>query len=139
MGLSHMVEIGGFLDRTIVASTIVLSMLLVIFAAASLGRKLTDLEILQIRGLNGIRLLEIEVKIRAQANRILLALIFGALSALILADAPTEWRVWYYRVGVLVVLSVFTTSAVLDWFVDRKQLRMLVSEDFGKKEEHSNA
>jgi hypothetical protein len=123
-------ELDGALDHALVIVAIILSIVLTVFAAASLGRKLTDLEILQIRGLNGVRLLEIEVKIRAQVNRVLVALVFGGISALILADAPIEWRVWCYRFGVVLVLLAFSVSAVLDWFVDRHQLRMVMAEEF---------
>lgn len=126
-------ELNGVLDNVLVVTAIVLSVVLSMFAAASLGRKLTDLELLQLRNLNGVRLLEVHVKIRAQGNRILTALVFGIISVLILADAPVEWRVWCFRGGVALVLAAFTASAVLDWIVDRKQLRMVMTEEIEKE------
>jgi hypothetical protein len=116
----------------------VLSVVLVIFASASAGRKFTDRDLLMLRGINGVRRIEITVKLRAQANRILLGLVFGIISIMTLADAPGEWRAWFFRASLLAVLMSFTVSAVLDWIDDRAQLRMVMQEEFRVAEKESH-
>jgi hypothetical protein len=97
----------------------VLSVVLVIFASASAGRKFTDRDLLMLRGINGVRRIEI-------------------ISIMTLADAPGEWRAWFFRASLLAVLMSFTVSAVLDWIDDRAQLRMVMQEEFRVAEKESH-
>jgi hypothetical protein len=122
------------MDPEVVLSIIVIlaglfSVTLVIFSSATIGRKLADRDVLDIRGINGVRRIEITIKIRTQANRLLLGLVFGLIAILILVDAPPEWRAWSSRLGIMIMLASFTFASIQDWRDDREQLRLVMKEE----------
>lgn len=121
-----MIEDAGL--SALLALMLGLGVLLVLTASAALGRKLSDLEYQIEAGINGIRRIQSHINVRVHANRVLLGLVFIATNVLTLADAPLLWRTWIGRVLFILVLVDFTMSAVLDWFSERQQVRLLLRE-----------
>lgn len=108
--------------------TLLLSVLLLLAAGMTLGRKVADLEYQIAAGINGIRRIQSWVNIRTHANRVALALAFLAIAMLSLIDAPIFWRSWVSRALLLLVLANYTLSSILDWIDDRRQVALLLAE-----------
>jgi hypothetical protein len=105
-----------------------LSIVLVIFSAATGGRKLADRDVMRLQGVNGVRAIEIRIKLRMAANRLILGLMFGLIGTLVLIDETASWRGWVSRIGLVSVLALFSVSSVIDWLDDGKQLRLVVTD-----------
>ena len=107
---------------------LVLCLVLLGFASASCGRKLADIDVMRLRRINGVRAIAARVQLRAQVNRIILALVFGSLGALSLAGVDPETVRFVSRIGLILVLVTFTAASIADWRDDREQLRLVVNE-----------
>jgi len=107
---------------------LVLCLVLLAFASASTGRKLADIDVMRLRRINGVRNIAARVQLRAQVNRIILALVFGVNGVLGLIDVSSDVQHTVFRVGLILVLSMFTLASIADWRDDREQLRLVVDE-----------
>jgi hypothetical protein len=113
----------------LLVATLLLSLVLIIFSSAALGRKLADLEIQIEKGVHGAPRIQSMVNLRVHFNRLLLGLCFFLIPVLLLADAPLIWRTWVNRILFLVMLTSYTVSAILDWLDERKQVRLLIAAE----------
>jgi hypothetical protein len=113
----------------LLVATLLLSLILVIFSSAALGRKMADLEVQIEKGVQGAPRIQSRVNLRVHMNRLLLGLCFFLIPVLLLADAPSIWRTWVNRALFLVMLASYTISSILDWFDERKQMRLLIAEE----------
>ena len=110
----------------LLVATVVMSLLLLLASAATLGRKLADMEYLGEAGINGVRGIQTWINVRTHANRVLLAIAFLVISILTLADTPDPLRLWVSRVLLLGMLASYTVNSVLDWRDERRQMRLLL-------------
>ena len=105
-----------------------LSVVLVIFSSAAGGRKLADRDVMHIAGINGVRSLEISIKLRIAFCRLVLGLAFGVVCILTFIPESAPWRGWFGRIALVGTLGLFSFASVKDWIDDQKQLRLVASE-----------
>lgn len=110
-------------------ATLLLSLILIVFSSAALGRKLADLEVQTEKGIQGAPRIQSRVNLRVHMNRLLLGLCFFLIPVLLLSDAPIGWRTWVNRILFLVMLASYTVSSILDWLDERKQVRLLIAAE----------
>jgi hypothetical protein len=111
---------------------VVWSALALVMAAVSLmtlGRKLGELEWLYAQKRNGISRIQAWQNVRTHGNRVLAGLVFLLVGLLTMMPVPTEVRMLVARVGFIAVIVLFTASSVLDWFDDRRLLRLQIEAD----------
>ena len=108
--------------------TTVLGVLLILASSAAFGRILADLEYQHDAGLNGVRRIQSRINLRTHGNRVLLGLLALITGVLVMTDAPELWRLWVTRALFVMVLAGYTTSSILDWLDERKQVRLLLKE-----------
>lgn len=108
--------------------SLTLAVALVLISTGTLGRKVADLEYQIAAGLNGVRRIQAWLNIRGHADRIMLGGSFIVINALLLADAPVVWRTWINRTLFVFLMAVYAATAVRDWIDERKQVRMLLTE-----------
>jgi hypothetical protein len=109
-----------------------MALLLLLFSSATVGRKLSDIEYQRAAGVNGVDRIQAIINARTHANRVFLALTFLIVSILGFVDLPPEIKIWVARVLFLSMLGFYTTTSVLDWIDERRQVRLLLKE----KEDH---
>lgn len=112
----------------LLAAIIFMALLLLLFASATLGRKLSDIEYQKVAGINGILRIQAIINARTHANRVFLALTFLIVSTFGFVDFPPVIETWIARVLFLSMLAVYTASSILDWRDDRRQVRLQVAE-----------
>lgn len=105
-----------------------MAMLLLLFSAATLGRKLSDIEYQRAAGVNGVDRIQAVINARTHGNRVFLALTFLIVSILAFVDLPIEIKTWVARVLFLSMLGFYTASSVLDWLDERRQVALLLKE-----------
>lgn len=108
---------------------IIMSLILSIVSAFSVGRHLGDIEYQRVARLNGIRLIQSWVNIRIHTNRFILAVTYGLTSLMIFLNVDLFLRTWISRILFIVVLIIFTVSSILDWMAERKQIVALMERD----------
>ena len=116
------------LDVALMTLWMALCLVLIVFASASAGRKLADMDVMRLRGVNGVRTIHAMVQLRAQVNRMSLGIAFGLLGLLVLIGADPMVIRYTARVGLVLILVMFSVSSVLDWQADREQLRIVIEE-----------
>lgn len=112
----------------LLAAIVGMSMLLLLFSAATLGRKLSDIEYQKAAGVNGVSRIQAIINARTHANRVFLGLTFLVVSILGFVDFPPVIETWVARVLFLLMLGFYTASSVLDWLDERRQMRLLLRE-----------
>lgn len=112
----------------LLAAIIFMSLLLFMFAAAMLGRKLSDIEYQRAAGTNGVSRIQSIINARTHANRLFLAFTFLVVSVFGFVDFPPVIETWVARVLFLLMLGVYTVSSVIDWLDERRQVRLLLTE-----------
>jgi hypothetical protein len=115
---------------------IIMAMLLLLFSSATLGRKLSDIEYQRAAGVNGVDRIQAIINARTHANRVFLALTFLIVSVLGFVDLPPEIKIWVARVLFLSMLGFYTTTSVLDWVDERRQVRLLLKEKQASSRDH---
>jgi hypothetical protein len=105
-----------------------MSLLLLLFSAATLGRKLSDIEYQRAAGTNGVARIQAIINARTHANRVFLAVTFLIVSVLGFVPFSPVIETWVARVLFLMVLGSYTASSVLDWLDERHQVRLLLRE-----------
>jgi hypothetical protein len=120
----------------LLAAIVGMSLLLLLFASAMLGRKLSDIEYQRAAGTNGVARIQAVINARTHANRVLLALTFLIVSVLGFVDFLPVIEIWVARALVLVMLGVFTASSMLDWRDEKRQVTMLLGEQQAAVEAH---
>lgn len=115
----------------LLAAIIGMSLLLLLFSAATLGRKLSDIEYQKAAGINGIDRIQAVINARTHANRVFLGLTFLIVSILGFVDFSPVIETWVARVLFLLMLGFYTASSVLDWLDERSQMRLLLKEKQG--------
>jgi len=113
------------LDALLVVS-IVLALLVTLFAMAALGRKIADLELQIARGIEGVPRIQSEIVIRSQLGDALFGLVFLVINIMLLAAAPLEWRQWTFRLLWTALLLLILAHKVMDYRAERRQVRLLV-------------
>lgn len=114
---------------------ILCSVALILVAAATLGRKLADYEFQVASGINGVRRIQAYINMRSNVNRISFGLVYLATTTLALTDLDIVYRTYISRFLFILLLAMYTRSAVIDWFDERKQMRILVLEDRDNRRE----
>lgn len=112
----------------LLVAIIVMAMLLLLFSAATLGRKLSDIEYQRAAGVNGVDRIQAVINARTHANRVFLALTFLIVSIFGFVDFPPAIETWVARVLFLLMLGFYTASSMLDWIDERRQVRLLLKE-----------
>lgn len=112
----------------LLAAIMGMSMLLLLFATAMLGRKLSDIEYQKASGTNGVDRIQAVVNARTHANRVFLGFTFLVVSVLGFVDFSPVIETWVARVLILLMLGFYTASSMLDWRDDGRQVRLLLRE-----------
>jgi hypothetical protein len=116
------------LDIALMVIWMLLSVTLVVFSSGAAGRKLADIDVMRLRGVNGVRAIAARVQLRTQINRIALGIAFGLLGLLVIAAVDPIVVRYVARVGLVGILTMFAVSSVIDWRDDREQLRLVINE-----------
>jgi hypothetical protein len=109
-------------------ATIILSVFVLIGASLSFGRILADLEYQDTAGINGVRHIQSHVSLRTQGKRIMLGLFGLSLGIMALTTLDIAWQYSVSGLLLLVILIIFGTSSILDWFSERDSVRILFHE-----------
>ncbi len=109
--------------------TIIMSSVLMLVATASIGRKVADMEYQKDAGLNGVRWIQSWINLRLNVNRAVLGFAFLLVSTMSLMDMPIIVRQLVGTILFLVLLFMFTISGVIDWFAEKKQIKLIMNDD----------
>lgn len=107
-------------------SSLLLSIPLFIISLMAVGKHVADLQYQVAANLNGIRWIQSWINLRTHANRVAFAFAFTLTSVLGIFDVEYITRSWIGRVVFLIVLVAFLLSAILDWFAENRQLKILM-------------
>ena len=115
---------------------ILCSVALILVAAATLGRKLADYEFQVVSGINGVRRIQAYINMRSNVKPDLFSVwCISLTTTLALTDLDIVYRTYISRFLFILLLALYTRSAVIDWFDERKQMRLLVLEDRDNRRE----
>ena len=116
---------------TLLVVSLGLAILLTGIALAALGRKLADLEFQIVRGIVGVPRIQSGITIRSQIGNVGIGMLFILITVLLLAGAPEWIRMWANRGFWTVLLGGLLASEVMDWMAERKQIRLLITDQAG--------
>jgi hypothetical protein len=111
--------------------SIALAALLVLVAMGSLGRKISDLELQNERGIHGVPRLQSWISIRSQIGNVALGVTFVIINVLLLAQAAEPWRMRTNRIFWTVLLAYVLAASILDWMAEREQVHLLIGAQEG--------
>lgn len=115
-----------YILNVLFVAVLLMSIILIIVSAASLGKQLGDAEYQQAMGLNGIRRLQSNINIRKHVTRLYLGFVFCIVGFIAFTATDLITRMWISRILFATMLAMFTYTCIFDWYDEYKQLKIIM-------------